>query len=30
MKKKLSKRQQSIYEYICSYSAEHGYPPSVR
>lgn len=28
--KKLSKRQQSIYEYICSYSAEHGYPPSVR
>ena len=30
MKKKRSKRQQSIYEYICSYSAEHGYPPSVR
>lgn len=30
MKKKLSKRQQSIYDYICSYSAEHGYPPSVR
>ena len=30
MKKKLSKRQQSIYEYICSYRAEHGYPPSVR
>lgn len=30
MNKKLSKRQQSIYEYICSYSAEHGYPPSVR
>lgn len=28
--KKLSKRQQSIYEYICSYSAKHGYPPSVR
>lgn len=29
-KGKISKRQQSIYEYICSYSAEHGYPPSVR
>ena len=27
---KLSKRQQSIYEYICSYTKDHGYPPSVR
>lgn len=27
---KISKRQQSIYEYICAYSTEHGYPPSVR
>lgn len=27
---KLSKRQQSIYDYICSYTKEHGYPPSVR
>jgi repressor LexA len=27
---KLSKRQMAIYEYICSYSDEHGYPPSVR
>lgn len=27
---KISKRQQSIYDFICSYSTEHGYPPSVR
>lgn len=27
---KISKRQQSIYDYICSYSKSHGYPPSVR
>ena len=29
-KNKLGKRQAAIYDYICSYSAEHGYPPSVR
>lgn len=29
-KGKLSKRQQSIYDYICSYTRDHGYPPSVR
>ncbi len=29
-KEKISKRQQSIYEYICAYTKEHGYPPSVR
>jgi repressor LexA len=29
-KQKISKRQQSIYDYICSYTKEHGYPPSVR
>lgn len=29
-KDKLGKRQQAIYDYICAYSAEHGYPPSVR
>ena len=28
--KKLSNPQQQIYDYILSYSAEHGYPPSVR
>lgn len=27
---KISKRQQSIYDYICSYTKDHGYPPSVR
>ena len=27
---KLGKRQQQIYEFICSYCDEHGYPPSVR
>ncbi|MEE1275253.1 MAG: transcriptional repressor LexA [Olegusella sp.] len=26
----LSKRQQAIYDYICSYTKEHSYPPSVR
>lgn len=29
-KGKLSKRQTAIYEYICSYTDTHGYPPSVR
>lgn len=29
-KGKVSKRQQQAYDYICSYTAEHGYPPSVR
>ncbi|WP_058270398.1 transcriptional repressor LexA [Olsenella massiliensis] len=29
-KDKLSKRQASIYDYICAYTAEHGYAPSVR
>lgn len=27
---KLSKRQTAIYEYICAYTRERGYPPSVR
>ncbi len=27
---KLSKRQTAIYEYICNYTRERGYPPSVR
>lgn len=27
---KLSKRQAAIYEFICSYTEGHGYPPSVR
>jgi len=27
---KLSKRQMAIYDYICSYTRERGYPPSVR
>ena len=27
---KLSKRQAAIYEYICTYTKERGYPPSVR
>ena len=27
---KISKRQQSIYDYICAYTKDHGYPPSVR
>lgn len=29
-KPKISKRQQSIYDYICAYTKDHGYPPSVR
>lgn len=29
-KGKLSKRQAAIYDYICSYTREKGYPPSVR
>lgn len=28
--KKIGKRQQAIYEYICAYTQEHSYPPSVR
>ena len=28
--KKLTARQQQIYDYICSFTAENGYPPSVR
>ncbi len=27
---RLSKRQTAIYEYICEYTRERGYPPSVR
>lgn len=27
---KIGKRQLAIYEFICSYTEEHGYPPSVR
>jgi len=30
MKKKMGDKQRKIYEYILSFSAEHGYPPSVR
>ena len=29
-KAKISKRQQSIYDFICAYTKDHGYPPSVR
>lgn len=29
-RRKLGKRQLAIYEFIRSYSSEHGYPPSVR
>ena len=29
-KPKISKRQKSIYDYICTYTKDHGYPPSVR
>lgn len=29
-KEKVSKRQQEAYDYICSFTAQHGYPPSVR
>ena len=27
---KLTPKQQQIYDYIVSFSEEHGYPPSVR
>jgi len=27
---KLTKKQQEIYDYILSFTGEHGYPPSVR
>ena len=27
---KIGRRQLAIYDFICSYSEEHGYPPSVR
>lgn len=27
---KIGKRQLAIYDFICSYTEEHGYPPSVR
>lgn len=30
VKGKISKRQQSIYDFICAYTKDHGYPPSVR
>ena len=30
MREGLSKRQQDIYEYICTYCKDHGYAPSVR
>lgn len=29
-KGQISKRQQQIYDFICSYAESHGYPPSVR
>ena len=29
-KGKIGKRQRAIYDYICTYTAEHSYPPSVR
>lgn len=29
-KAKLSARQKEIYDYICTFSASHGFPPSVR
>lgn len=28
--KSLSPKQQQIYDYIVDFSAQHGYPPSVR
>ena len=28
--RKLSSRQQAIYDYICTYTKTHGFPPSVR
>jgi len=30
MKEGLTPKQQKIYEYICTFTDEHGYPPSVR
>ena len=30
MNGKLTKKQQQIYDYICAFADEHGYPPSVR
>ena len=30
MKDGLTPKQQKIYEYICTFTDEHGYPPSVR
>lgn len=30
MKGNLTKKQQQIYDYICAFTDEHGYPPSVR
>ena len=27
---KLTPKQQQIYDYILSFTAQHGYPPSVR
>lgn len=30
MEGKLTRKQQQIYEYICAFADEHGYPPSVR
>ena len=30
MKTGLTKKQQLIYDYICTFTDEHGYPPSVR
>ena len=27
---KLTAKQQQIYDYILSFTADHGYPPSVR
>lgn len=29
-KGKIGKRQRAIYDFICAYTAEHSYPPSVR
>lgn len=29
-KDKISKRQQQAYDFICTFAAQHGYPPSVR
>lgn len=29
-KEKITKRQQQAFEFICAFTSEHGYPPSVR